>query len=74
MSIIFGEIPGCKEGARFNSFAEMNANSVHRPSNAGIGGSQYVGADSIVISGGYEDDEDHWSYVIDLPPKSCTNV
>jgi putative restriction endonuclease len=55
---IFGHIPGYKEGSRFESRAELSEASVHRPLIAGISGSESEGADSIVLSGGYEDDED----------------
>ncbi len=55
---IFGHIPGCKEGSRFESRAELSEAGVHRPLIAGISGSESEGADSIVLSGGYEDDED----------------
>ncbi|MBC8152438.1 MAG: HNH endonuclease, partial [Bacteroidetes bacterium] len=37
---------------------------VHRPLQAGISGSQTEGADSIVLSGGYEDDEDNGDTII----------
>src|SRR5918998_6713678 len=55
---IFGHIPGYLEGSRFESRAELSEAGVHRPLVAGISGSQGEGADSIVLSGGYEDDED----------------
>ena len=54
----FGEIQGVEPGKQFSSRAELAAAGVHRPLVAGISGSQSEGADSIVISGGYEDDED----------------
>jgi predicted restriction endonuclease len=37
---------------------------VHRPLQAGIAGTQATGAESIVVSGGYEDDEDNGSEII----------
>ena len=37
---------------------------VHRPRIAGISGSQAEGCDSIVYTDGYEDDEDHWDYLL----------
>src|SRR5207247_612670 len=37
---------------------------VHRPRMAGISGAGQEGADSIVISGGYEDDEDFGDVVV----------
>jgi putative restriction endonuclease len=56
--LIFGHIPGVPVGATFNLFKEMNDVGVHRSTMGGISGSGKVGADSIVISGGYEDDQD----------------
>jgi SAD/SRA domain len=38
--------------------------AVHRALQAGIVGTGERGAESIVVSGGYEDDEDHGSMVI----------
>jgi putative restriction endonuclease len=55
---IFGHIPGYPEGSRFESRAELSEAGVHRPTMAGISGSEREGADSIGLSGGYEDDED----------------
>lgn len=54
----FGHIEGHPEGSRFESRAELSEAGVHRPLIAGISGSERDGADSIVLSGGYEDDED----------------
>jgi putative restriction endonuclease len=55
---VFGHSPGYFEGSRFGSRAELSAAGVHRPLIAGISGSEKEGADSIVLSGGYEDDDD----------------
>jgi putative restriction endonuclease len=55
---VFGHIPGYPEGSRFESRAELSEADVHRPLIAGISDSEREGADSIVLSGGYEDDED----------------
>jgi putative restriction endonuclease len=55
---VFGHIPGYPEGSRFESRAALSEAGVHRPTMAGISGSESEGADSIVLSGGYEDDED----------------
>lgn len=60
----FGEVPGVSEGYHFQSRLELSAGWVHRPIQAGISGSQKEGADSIVLSGGYEDDEDHGDVII----------
>jgi len=55
---VFGEIEGVKEGDLFDDRRVLSAAGVHRPTQAGISGSVADGADSIVLSGGYEDDED----------------
>jgi len=55
---VFKHIEGHPEGKRFESRAELSEAGVHRPLIAGISGSEREGADSIVLSGGYEDDED----------------
>ncbi len=60
----FGEIPGTYEGQEFESRIELSIALVHRPRQAGISGSQAEGADSIVLSGGYEDDEDYGDVII----------
>jgi putative restriction endonuclease len=55
---VFGHIPGYTVGSRFGSRAELSEAGLHRPTVAGISGSEREGADSIVLSGGYEDDKD----------------
>ncbi|HKH11557.1 MAG TPA: YDG/SRA domain-containing protein [Rubrobacter sp.] len=61
---IFGHIPGYPEGFLFENRTELNESRVHVPTQAGISGSQTEGADSIVLSGGYEDDADHGDVLI----------
>ena len=61
---IFGHIPGYPEGSLFRDRAELRESGVHRPIRAGISGNQTEGADSIVLSGGYEDDADHGDVLI----------
>lgn len=61
---IFGDIPGHIVGEVFNSRSELSKAGLHRPTQAGISGSQNEGADSIVLSGGYEDDEDNGEIII----------
>jgi putative restriction endonuclease len=61
---IFGEIEGVTVGTEFASRAELAAAGIHKPTQAGISGSTVEGADSIVVSGGYEDDEDYGDYII----------
>jgi len=55
---IFGHIPGYPEGSHFEARIDLSKAGVHRPTVAGISGSERDSADSIVLSGGYEDDED----------------
>lgn len=61
---VFGEIPGVAPGTAFESRRELHESGVHRPLQAGISGSADEGADSIVVSGGYEDDEDRGDVII----------
>lgn len=61
---IFGHIPGIEVGATFVSYAAMNAAGIHRQTQAGISGSGKEGADSIIVSGGYEDDQDFGDEII----------
>jgi putative restriction endonuclease len=61
---IFGEIKDVVVGTEFASRAELAASGIHKPTQAGISGSATKGADSIVVSGGYEDDEDYGDYLI----------
>lgn len=60
----FGEIESVDVGTEFASRAELAASGIHKPTQAGISGSSTEGADSIVVSGGYEDDEDYGDYLI----------
>lgn len=55
---MFGPIDGVPTGTTFLSRMELSASGIHRPLQAGISGSGKEGADSIVLSGGYEDDDD----------------
>jgi putative restriction endonuclease len=61
---VFGEIKGVEVGTEFASRAELAASGIHRPTQAGVSGSEFSGADSIVVSGGYDDDEDYGDYLI----------
>lgn len=60
----FGDIEGFPAGVTFDTRKELAASGIHRPLVAGISGSQSDGADSIVLSGGYEDDEDQGDLII----------
>ena len=61
---VFGHIPGYPVGSRFENRAELAEAGVHRHRQAGISGSATRGADSIVLSGGYEDDQDLGNLII----------
>jgi putative restriction endonuclease len=61
---IFGHIEGFLQGSLFNSRLELSRAGLHRPTQAGISGSGKEGADSIVLSGGYEDDIDEGDVII----------
>ena len=60
----FGEIPGVPPGTSFPTRQDLHNAGVHLPTQAGISGSADEGADSIVISGGYENDEDYGGVII----------
>lgn len=60
----YGEIPGYREGTTFANRAEVQRAGVHRPLQAGICGTKAFGAESIVVSGGYVDDEDLGDLII----------
>src|SRR4051794_39007349 len=61
---VFGHIPGYPEGSHFESRVELSEAGVHRAPVAGISGSEREGADSIVLSGGYEDDLDFGDEIV----------
>ena len=61
---VFGHIPGYPVGSYFESRAELSEARVHRPLVAGISGGEGEGADSIVLSGGYEDDADFGDEIV----------
>ena len=61
---LFGEIPEYPVGSFFESRRDLSQSGVHRPLQAGISGGAKEGADSIVLSGGYEDDQDFGSTII----------
>lgn len=60
----FGDVPGVPVGRVFESRSEASRVGVHRPTQAGISGAGQEGADSIVVSGGYIDDEDFGDRII----------
>ncbi len=64
MARVFGVIPGVTAGTTFQNRREVADAGVHRPLQAGISGAGTEGADSVVLSGGYEDDQDYGDVVI----------
>lgn len=60
----FGHVPGYPEGSLFENRIELSESRVHVPRQAGIAGSQVDGAESIVLSGGYEDDLDFGDTIV----------
>jgi len=64
MSKFFGTPDGVRVGQLFIDRRELHDAFVHRPTQGGISGTKAEGADSIVVSGGYVDDDDHGDYLI----------
>jgi putative restriction endonuclease len=59
-----GDVPGVEVGTVFASRRDVAAAGIHRAIQAGITGTGATGAESIVVSGGYEDDQDNgWEIV-----------
>jgi len=61
---VFGHIAGYDEGSLFDSRRQLSEVGIHRPTMAGISGTPNEGADSIVVSGGYEDDDDQGDEIV----------
>ncbi|MGC7100378.1 YDG/SRA domain-containing protein [Amycolatopsis lurida] len=62
--VVHGEIDGVPEGTTFVDRQEASDRGVHRNPQGGIVGNRRDGAESIVVSGGYEDDEDYGDEII----------
>src|SRR4051812_44718106 len=60
----FGGVDGIAVGQGFESRAAVAKAGLHKPLMKGISGAGQEGADSIVLSGGYEDDRDYGDLVI----------
>ena len=63
-SMAIGALPDISIGQLFNSRRELYEAGVHRAREAGIVGRSEVGAESMVLSGGYADDEDYGEIII----------
>ncbi|XP_064113052.1 E3 ubiquitin-protein ligase UHRF1-like [Macrobrachium nipponense] len=55
----YGPVPGVEVGTLWKYRLQVSEAGIHRPHVAGIHGRESEGAYSIVLSGGYEDDEDN---------------
>lgn len=64
MKAVMGEVPGYVVGTMFSNRRETFNAGVHRQIQAGIAGHEAKGAESIVVSGGYEDDEDNGDTIV----------
>lgn len=62
--IQFGEISGIIEGQLFKDRKALAAAGIHRPLQGGIDGNGKEGSSSIVLNGGYVDDEDLGDIII----------
>ncbi|MGI4884330.1 MAG: YDG/SRA domain-containing protein [Janthinobacterium lividum] len=64
LPFVFGPIAGVAPGHEFRNRLELYGAGVHTQTQAGISARQGAGAASIVLSGGYEDDEDYGDVII----------
>jgi hypothetical protein len=64
MARVFGAIRGVALHVTFPDREAVAAADVHNPLRAGISGGAKEGADSIVVSGGYDDDEDYGDVIV----------
>jgi putative restriction endonuclease len=61
---VFGHVGSARPGDLFASRAELAQRGQHRPLQAGICATQEQGAESIVLSDKYEDDEVHENFIL----------
>lgn len=64
MARFFGTPDGVHVGQLFIDRSDLHDAHVHRPPQGGISGTKAGGADSIVVSGGYVDDQDFGDYIL----------
>ncbi|MCC2546902.1 HNH endonuclease [Hymenobacter sp. BT175] len=64
MAGTFGHVGTARAGDLFASRLELSLRGLHRPRQAGICATQAAGAESIVLSEKYEDDEIHDDYLL----------
>lgn len=60
----FGHPSRVQVGDSFPSRVSLKAAGVHRQTQGGIAGGEREGAESIVVSGGYVDDEDYGDFIV----------
>ncbi|MER5917031.1 YDG/SRA domain-containing protein [Streptomyces sp. NPDC001982] len=61
---MIGEVPNVEAGQEFSTRRLAHDVGAHRPLQAGICGTKKTGAESIVVSGGYKDDEDYGDVIV----------
>ncbi|MGK9459792.1 YDG/SRA domain-containing protein [Streptomyces sp. G6] len=61
---MIGDVPNVEAGREFSTRRLAHEAGVHRPLQAGICGTKKTGAESIVVSGGYKDDEDYGDVIV----------
>ncbi|MGW8993440.1 YDG/SRA domain-containing protein [Streptomyces zhihengii] len=61
---MIGEVPNVEVGQEYRTRRLAHEAGVHRPLQAGICGTMRTGAESIVVSGGYKDDEDYGDVIV----------
>lgn len=64
MAKFFGTPDGTYVGQTFENRVAASQANIHRPTQGGIHGNKREGADSIVVSGGYPDDEDDGDVIL----------
>ncbi|WP_030883773.1 YDG/SRA domain-containing protein [Streptomyces sp. NRRL S-1868] len=61
---MIGEVANVEVGQAYSTRRQAHEAGVHRPLQAGICGTKKAGAESIVVSGGYKDDEDYGGVIV----------
>ncbi|MBV1955951.1 MULTISPECIES: YDG/SRA domain-containing protein [Streptomyces] len=61
---MIGDVPNVEAGQGFSTRRLAHEAGVHRPLQSGICGTKKTGAESIVVSGGYKDDEDYGDVIV----------
>lgn len=61
---MFGHVPGVRVGAPFADRVALSAAGAHRPRRAGICGRAAEGAESVILTCAFVDDEDYGAVVV----------